>query len=685
MPHKTSYNQISPGISRSERSLLKSDSLRQRRTSASLKSISPGSRRRLYDSISIQDLMGGEKNATDINSPGSLRRILKSPTVTPKSLEGSPTVVNAEDKIHGILQARELRQRRRSDICKSLDNASPMIEKSARKSFSGLPQDLQNITLPLNDVTDSSEGFEKGGRRRRRSSIGSGRRSDVSREHRMRMQKGLDEQNVPEKKNSLLTPFSPKSPSGMKRVASANSLKDRLRQRLQGANYCDLNGSSHSDSETEEWTMRVKGSASYSDDECTADMSDDFLETSTKKAVKRRSKSGQRSRSKSSKRLSKKGSEGGEKDESGKKSRSKSKSRTRSKSKSNVKRRSSVGKVESAEIEDDANISTSFTRGSRRRSTKSLVEDPVLVSDGCSDLDCSQNTRSSRSTGSPRSSSRKGRRRLSQNVLDTSNSSTESCNISPGSLKGKKRTKTKRPSIEKSGNEDPSLGGFLTESERLKVRGTENDNLSHVTEEKSIGSAEPPPQFLQFDPTSGSNHVRSVDQNQAKKTKEVINGLHGDSKLEIAEPNGLPTFEKLDTSVGTGATEELSSNSSSNHDPNDLFSTIQFSPKKGMFPRSASMVSPAPPAVIARENFFEDCGQNAQWNVSALVSPRANRKTIGNAGKNMLFGKKGERLDKPMRRSSDLGARTNSLGSMMGLRARYKARGYDDGELLLKI
>jgi hypothetical protein len=48
-----------------------------------------------------------------------------------------------------------------------------------------------------------------------------------------------------------------------------------------------------------------------------------------------------------------------------------------------------------------------------------------------------------------------------------------------------------------------------------------------------------------------------------------------------------------------------------------------------------------------------------------------------------------KKLDKPARRSSDIGARTNSLGAIMGLRGRYKSRnfediGYGDGESLLK-
>ena len=752
MPHKTTSEQLSPGLSNSEKSLYISDSFKVRRTRNSLKSVSPGSRLRIYNnSISIQDLMGGEKKATDIHLGN---RLLRSSLVTTNSAESSPTIVNAEDKIHSILQARQTRQRRRSDVCKSLDIASPMNEKHSRKSFSGISDELENITLPLNDATVSPEGPEKeGGRRRRRSSIGSLRRSDVSREHRMRMMKGLENSKAVEKKfnnsGSFLSPFSPKSPC-MKRTSSANNLRDRLRKRLQGVNYCDLDESNHSYSDTE-----VKISPTYygsGDDDCTADESDEFME-SPEKVVKSRSKSQQRSRSKSSKKISRENIDSVEGEVSLKKPRSKSKNRIRSKSKSKQKRRSS--RVERTETEDESS-STSLTRRSLRR-PKHLEEEASIISDENSDIDCScefKSPRSSKSLGytrsSPKSShDRKGRRRVSRNLMDTSNSSTESYNVSPGSFKGNKRTKTKRPSLEKTSEDDQSLSGFLLDSE-CNNRSTHNDDLSHVTEEKSHASNDAQTKFLQFDPTSG-NHVRSMDQNQAKKTSESINGLHGMTpNLEIAELSGLPTFEKFVScdSTSTGTTEE-SLNSSSHHDPTHFFATIQMSPKKGMYPRSASMVNtmfqtpggdPFEDGCqnaqwnlggvdsahqgrsignVGKNMFFNKKGertsmintmyprsasmvntmspsfqtpgedplkngcQNAQWNLGGVNSVQQGR-SIGNVGKNMFFNKKGERINKPMRRTSDLGVRTSSLGAMMGLRGRYKSRNFGDGESLLR-
>lgn len=73
-------------------------------------------------------------NLTDINSS---QRLSRSSLVTTDSFETSPTIVHAEDMIQNILQARKTRQRRRSDISKSLDNISgTMLEVNSLASFS---------------------------------------------------------------------------------------------------------------------------------------------------------------------------------------------------------------------------------------------------------------------------------------------------------------------------------------------------------------------------------------------------------------------------------------------------------------------------------------------------------------------------------------------------------------------
>lgn len=661
-----------------------SDHLKVRRTNTSLKNISPGTPKKHYSrSISVQDIMGGEKRATEILSPTR-----RTSLVSPSSSHGSPSFRNAEERVHGILEARELRQRRRSDICKSLDIASPVVDKNSRKSING----IQNITLPLNDMADCPNGAERVGRRRRRSSIGggSGKRSDVSHEHRTRMMKALEAPNSSGKKNnanSLLNPFTPKS-SGMKRSGSASALANKLRQKLQGANYCDLNDSGHSKFEVD-----LKPSVYSCDtDDCTLSESDDYMDL-PKKESKTRSKSRQRSRSKGARKMSRRDSDEGE--ESEKKGRSKSKSRLRSKSKSKLKQQRRSSKVEGPATEDETsvtsdNLSTSFSRRSKRR-PKNLVDEASYASEP-SEIDAS--ARSAMSIESAKS-----RNRVSQNALDISNSSTESFS-SPGSFRGKKKSKNKKSS---SGEDNQSLSGFLLESGR-KNRSMNNDDLSHVTEEKTIASADPS-QFLQFDPTS-SQHVRSIDQNKAKITSASINGLHGMTpKLKIAELSGLPTFEKQDSrgeSTSTATTvESLGSHA---HSSNNLFATIPMTPKKGTYRRSASMVSATSPGIYRRsasmvsatsplqmpaDNFSEmSSSKNAQWNFGANSAQNSRSASAGM--KLLLNNKKG--AEKPMRRSSmDSGftngftkaTRRNSMGSMVGLRGRYNSRGFGDSELLL--
>lgn len=670
MPHKTktTYDHLSPDPNSSASSFFDSDSLKTRRTSASLSNLSPGKSPRHRNSISIQDLMGGEKKATDIHSGRGSRSSL----VT-NSAHSSPTVIQAEDKIHNILEARKTRERRRSDIFKSVDNVvSPMLDPKSPRSFNGLPNGLENLTIPLNDVDSPKQIEREGGRRRRRSSIGgkigmspgrfSRRHSDQGEEQRMHIIKALEMDKQTDKKGFLTTPLT-KSPSSMKRTGSTTSIREKIRQRLQGANsalYCDLNGSDHSVSQRDE-------------DDCTVEESEEFVDFSDK-PERSRSKSNirqRRSRSKSSNRISRKETESGEGEDPLKKTRSKSKNKIRSKSKQ--KRRSSI-KLDLPETEDETSIaSTSITSKStiskKKRRPKNLVDE----SDHSAPTDA-ETPISSKSFGSTCKSprSRKGRKKISLNTLDSSISSTESHSTSPGShKKNKKRSsKVKRSSLEKSGEEDQSLG-FLLESDRSKNRSIDKDNLSQVTEEKSITSNEPQPILLQFDPTMG-NHVRSVDQNQAKKTSESIHGLHGN--LEIAELAGLPTFEKLNTSSSTGTTEECLSLSAHDDSTKSYFSKKQ---------RSASMVSPATPSFQAPgEDPFEGGGShNAQWDFEGNNSAREIRTAAGEAGKNLFFNKK---PGKAMRRSSDIGARTSSLGAMMGIRARYKSSGYDDGELLLK-
>jgi len=708
MPHKICEpDSPSASLSNSASSLFDKDALKARRTSTSLSNLSPGKSKTKRRSISVQDLMGGEKKATDINSPGGGSGSLRHSKRSIMSADAAFPVVQAEDKIQNILKARKTRQRRRSDICRSLQISEEFLSENAphQSSVRDLPDDHENLTIPLNDVCDALEGVEKeGGRRRRRNSgpksPGRTKRSDVTREQRSRMVRN------PESKDKPLTPkkdgnkfltnasaFSPKSP-GIKRSGSVNALRERLRQRLQGAKYCDLGESSSDMSDVEAAptrTMRRKSISAVSDDECTGDESELFEVTKAKKRSKSKER---RARSKSRNRISRKQTEASEDPDSKKsqKSRSKSSNRVRSKSARRRIRKDDIA----TETEDDAsnasfsidgsrsNPAASGKRGGRRRSSqRDTNTDYTTVSDENTDAEASfEFTQSS----SKNSFKKKGRRsslsrsERSENgknkPMDMSNSSTESLVVSPGSKKPKKRTKTKKSSQK---DEEQSLGSHL-ESER-DSRTLDKDDLSQVTEEQSNSSAQGQPILLQFDPTS-DNHVQSVNQDNAKKTSGTIHGSNGTkSRLEIAELGGLPTFEKLNGSDTTGTTESSRysiDSSTSSHDHTRSFFSTSNVVAKGMSRASSFIPSSAPLVQSPGENTFEHGSQNAEWgDFGDSHSSRQNRSTAKSI------------FHKAARRGSDLGigARTSSFGAIRLLGGRSKSRDYNDsigdGECLL--
>ena len=90
----------------------------------------------------------------------------------------------------------------------------------------------------------------------------------------------------------------------------------------------------------------------------------------------------------------------------------------------------------------------------------------------------------------------------------------------------------------------PPLGRHI-ESNKIK---TQKDTLSIVeersTESSRFSGMKTQPILLQFDPTN-ENLVRTVNQTTAKKTTETIHQSDGKtSKFEVSEIEGLPNFEK---------------------------------------------------------------------------------------------------------------------------------------------
>lgn len=649
--------------------------------------------------------MGGEKRATDIHASQRLSKL------SLISVDSAPTVVQAEDKIQHILKARKTRQRRRSDISKALENSETMLmdsnsPNSFRDVFREVPDDLENLTIPLNDAIETTEEPEdEGGRRRRRHSgskgMSPGRMKRLLKIHGLEKSTDKATQKKGNSSSSFLTKaavFSPKSPGGMKRVVSHNSLRERLRSKLQGINYCDLN-ESDSDVSNTEGTSRVRRNAAsaISDDDFTGDESDSYNETKDK--VQKRSKSRQRkSRSKSQNRISRNQPDAADGTDPLKKPRSKSKNRIRSKSKMKSKRKPLKDDIET---DDETSVGTksvsirsASTSGGRRagRRPKNVagddscsVDEDYLADTSC---DFQLDGGSSNSFGLPDKSSRRVRRSSVSRIdrgdksrtMDTSNSSIESPVVSPGTKKPKKRTKTKKAS-----QEELCLGNHL-ESERSIKPSLENDNLSQVTEERSHDGSRGQQILLQFDPTN-ENLVRSVNQDNAKKTSEFIYGLHGtESKLEISELAGLPTFEKFNTSGSTSTTgSSKSSLNNSSHDKSPSFlGTVHLTPKMQGMSRSSSYVSPTSPSLqmSGELSLADGSGQNAQWGAGPSHSSRHGR----SAGKNMFFNKKGVNGDfeKPARRSSDIGARTQSFGALMRIGGRHKLRDFGDGESLLQ-
>jgi hypothetical protein len=88
----------------------------------------------------------------------------------------------------------------------------------------------------------------------------------------------------------------------------------------------------------------------------------------------------------------------------------------------------------------------------------------------------------------------------------------------------------------------PSLAKHLDSgSPRLKKIDSQSEEASEESSRYSNGNAQAV--LLQFDPTN-ADLVRTVNQSDAKKTYEIIRNADGtESKFQVSELAGLPTFE----------------------------------------------------------------------------------------------------------------------------------------------
>jgi hypothetical protein len=133
--------------------------------------------------------------------------------------------------------------------------------------------------------------------------------------------------------------------------------------------------------------------------------------------------------------------------------------------------------------------------------------------------------------------------------------------LPPSQANGKEKT-TESPPSSPENNKDflsrsmPSLANHF-DSQREEERRVDADVASEASS-SHFSSATPQSTLLQFDPTS-KDLIQAVNQKGAKRTSETFKHADGtESKFQISELAGLPTFEKPKT-----ADEMLALNSSS--------------------------------------------------------------------------------------------------------------------------
>ena len=137
----------------------------------------------------------------------------------------------------------------------------------------------------------------------------------------------------------------------------------------------------------------------------------------------------------------------------------------------------------------------------------------------------------------------------------------------------------------------PTLSNHI---ESAHEREEQKVDVEETSEESSRFSAGNTAQsvLLQFDPTNAGK-VRTVNQSDAKKTSETIRHADGtESKLQISELAGLPTFEKSERfqdSGESGLSAEVAHASSRSLDSIDAGSSVEGLQKSGSFRFSGNL------------------------------------------------------------------------------------------------
>eukprot|EP00537_Pseudo-nitzschia_pungens_P015635 CAMPEP_0172412818 /NCGR_PEP_ID=MMETSP1061-20121228/78101_1 /TAXON_ID=37318 /ORGANISM="Pseudo-nitzschia pungens, Strain cf. pungens" /LENGTH=708 /DNA_ID=CAMNT_0013149065 /DNA_START=62 /DNA_END=2188 /DNA_ORIENTATION=- len=530
---------------------------RRRSFGSNNRSIGKMSASKQYESISLKEVLGGEKNCTNsfrIRSDDDDDHSCSSRTWNSKA----SAVDNAEAKIQNILRARKTKDRRRQNVSKSLESAvfldsrDAKLEKETHVSQESSREQQLNEEkegeLSLNDGSSSKREGRRPQRHYRNDSPSRLKRRSITRDQRRAMVRSASPGSLRTKRNEssddlvgLDSTIMPRDHRRTRvRSRSPGSLRTKLE--LQRQRSRDRDDSYDTNSKKASITRKVKSKAAMDDD------GDEKGE-----APKRRSSRSRSSRSRSQNRYRSKSvsSDDGSLDPKSHVRSNRSLSREpdliRDRSRGPKSRRSRSKPRLSSHLNDeneDDNKSTSSQNTSRRARTYPRESRPGSNEDPSSDDNGS--TSSAPSTMSqrcrhPLTSRRNSRKRLTKRRTHSSSS----IDIAEGNCTSPETTTERLDKFSK--RSSPSLGDHFQHSPSASDK-EETERLSMVEERSTTSSllscSNAQPILLQFDPTKDT-FVQAVDQTTAKKTHDIIHQSNGtESKIEISELSGLPTFEK---------------------------------------------------------------------------------------------------------------------------------------------
>lgn len=489
--------------------------------------------------ITLKDLMGGEKNATEVE------KILNGPSSTahqrssyrhhyhnsPTKGGSSGSVAGAEAKKQAIMKSKRVKEGRRSNIKSSLDSFLQAKEKD--NSEGGDFLEAEDVEEDESLISDEEEAHQMSRspventvhHRRRFRAKGSGENDDDG-----------DDENL--ENSSVSKSHSTKRLGRTTRTIDANSGSSHSRRtmmihrRNQRSSNNNRSTDVNDDASVGSHKSRRSTRTSMRSDDCRSLAGDD---ENRSRRVRRDARSIDRSTRDA--RSVERGQNSRSVDAS-----SRHRRRSHSRGADSVRDASSGagggggGRSRSQSRGDDGNNNQAGAKIRRHRSR----------SRGGGDADDDQSVMSRKSTATS-SSSRRGRRpsrprhakqsnRLPPSHATTSHAATTNNN----KLKSPINHQLKSPTKGQQAPSKASLAKHLA-SEDQNSKSTGKD-LEEASETSSRDKSQVV--LLQFDPTN-ANLVQTVNQAKCKKTSEIIRHADGtESELQISELAGLPTFEK---------------------------------------------------------------------------------------------------------------------------------------------